>query len=128
MRTFEQYIKEAIDFRLGGSSNKGDAAKKSFKDLENGDSIFIYIYKTKNRKSYIDIIDEKIVSKSVMNSSGELFLRVEDVKDSYNSSTYLIERFAVDKPEYKYTTGIIFMTYYDEDAALRFIESESSNR
>jgi len=128
MRTFEQYLREAVDFRLGGSSNKGDAAKKSFKDLEKGDSIFIYIYKTKNRKPYIDIIDEKIVSASVLNSSGELFLNVEDAKDSHSSCTYLIERFAVNKPEYKYTTGIIFMTYYDEDAALRFIESESSNR
>lgn len=128
MKTFKQYIEESVDFRLGGSSNKGDAAKKTFKDLEKGDSIFIYVYKMKNRKPYIDIIDEKIVTKSVMNSSGEIFLNVEDTKDSYNSSTYLIERLAVDKPEYKYATGIIFMTYNDEDAALRFIESESSNR
>ena len=27
MRTFEQYIRESVDFRLGGSANKGDAAE-----------------------------------------------------------------------------------------------------
>ena len=47
MKTFEQYIREAVDFRLGGSANKGKATK-SFKDLEGGD--YVYFYEIDRRK------------------------------------------------------------------------------
>ena len=44
MRTFEQYIEEAYNFRLGGSQKKGfDQTKaKLFKELEKGDIIYWY--------------------------------------------------------------------------------------
>jgi len=41
MRTFEQYIREAVDFRLGGSAKKGDDIKR-FADLEEGDKFYRY--------------------------------------------------------------------------------------
>jgi len=49
MRTFEQYIREAVDFRLGGKDGKGEAALKSFRDLERDDIIYYwYISLQKN--------------------------------------------------------------------------------
>lgn len=41
MRTFEQYLKEAYNFRLGGKANKGNLVK-TFKELEKGDEIYFY--------------------------------------------------------------------------------------
>jgi len=41
MRTFEQYVREAVDFRLGGSKNKGNLVK-TFRELEKGDEIYFY--------------------------------------------------------------------------------------
>jgi len=41
MKSFEQYIREAVDFRLGGSTNRGDVSKP-FNELEKGDKIYFY--------------------------------------------------------------------------------------
>ena len=43
MKTFEQYIDEAYNFRLGGSQKKGFNQKIAFADLEKGDDLF-YAY------------------------------------------------------------------------------------
>ena len=42
MRTFEEYIREGVDFRLGGSWNKGLNQAKTFDQLEEGDIIYYY--------------------------------------------------------------------------------------
>lgn len=42
MRTFEQYIEESVDFRLGGSNSKGVAAPKTFEELEKGDYLYYW--------------------------------------------------------------------------------------
>jgi len=58
MKTFKQYIKEAVDFRLGGSENKGVAEiHKSFKDLEGGDYLHIWWFDESNLK----LLTSKIV-------------------------------------------------------------------
>ena len=40
MLNFEQYLKEAFDFRLGGKQQKGFNQKKTFADLEEGDTFY----------------------------------------------------------------------------------------
>ena len=49
MKTFEQYIREAVDFRLGGSENKGDEVEPVFKDLRNGDKLYFHEWKMSNQ-------------------------------------------------------------------------------
>ena len=44
MRTFEQYIDEAYNFRLGGSQKKGFNQPKMFGDLEEGDVFYYAMY------------------------------------------------------------------------------------
>lgn len=45
MKTFEQYIKETADFRLGGSQKRGFNQKgfKTFDKLEEGDKFYVWI-------------------------------------------------------------------------------------
>ena len=42
MKSFSEYIKEAYNFRLGGSQKKGYDQTKKFEDLEIGDTVFVY--------------------------------------------------------------------------------------
>jgi len=42
MKTFEQYIEEAVDFRLGGKDNKGETIFKTFTELSKGDIFYMY--------------------------------------------------------------------------------------
>lgn len=44
MKTFKQYIEETVDFRLGGSANKGvkEYIGKTFRELEIGDVVYIW--------------------------------------------------------------------------------------
>ena len=53
MRTFEQYIKESVDFRLGGKSSKGDSIK-SFSELKNGDVFYYYRVRKDGNEFIID--------------------------------------------------------------------------
>jgi len=50
MKTFSEYISEAVDFRLGGSGNKGDNAElnKTFEKLEKGDVIYLWNFDENN--------------------------------------------------------------------------------
>jgi len=45
MKTFEQYIKETADFRLGGSQKKGFNKNKfkTFDKLEEGDKFYVWV-------------------------------------------------------------------------------------
>ena len=43
MKSFSEYIKEAIDFRLGGSRNKGES-DKTFEELKEGDAFYYAMY------------------------------------------------------------------------------------
>ncbi len=43
MRSFEQYINEELNFRLGGSSSKGESVK-TFEELEKGDEIHFHAF------------------------------------------------------------------------------------
>jgi len=49
MRTFEQYIEESVDFRLGGSKNKG-AVDKTFGELKDGDVFYRYSIDISSRR------------------------------------------------------------------------------
>ena len=44
MRTFEEYVVESFNFRLGGSSNKGDntSGNKTFNDMKKNDKFYRY--------------------------------------------------------------------------------------
>ena len=70
LKSFEQYIREAVDFRLGGKANKGDAAPKPFEDLEEGERV----YRT---QIYFDVQGEVIQSK-IAQSTWELFKKQKD--------------------------------------------------
>ena len=57
MKTFSEYIREAVDFRLGGSQNKGDGIK-SFASLLHEDNYWSYkitLNKTLNKISTCEI-------------------------------------------------------------------------
>ena len=58
MKTFKQYIEEAVDFRLGGNKKKGfDQSKvKSFRDLEKGD--VIYEFDSETEEAYEQLFQE----------------------------------------------------------------------
>lgn len=70
MRTFEQYIRESVDFRLGGSSNKGAAAQKPFEDLEEGERV----YRT---QIYFDMPGE-VIQSDITQSTWELFKKEKE--------------------------------------------------
>jgi len=59
MRTFEQYIKESVDFRLGGKSSKGDSIK-SFSELKNGDVFYYYRVRKDGSEFTIDHYSKRI--------------------------------------------------------------------
>ena len=52
MKTFEQYIRESVDFRLGGNQQKGfeQTNYKSFAELKKGDK-FYWFYKRNTLES-----------------------------------------------------------------------------
>jgi len=70
MKTFEQYIKEAVDFRLGGSQQKGYDKAKTFAELKEGDEFF-YISCDISRTEMFAMRIYKLVKKIV---SGKILL------------------------------------------------------
>jgi hypothetical protein len=76
MRTFEQYIKEAVDFRLGGSANKGDVLNQ-FDDLEPGDKL--YMYEFDDTLSKIILVNEYTVTSSLNYVNGRFRIRMQNV-------------------------------------------------
>jgi len=62
MKTFEEYIREAVDFRLGGKANKGEEWHKTFEELEKGDHVYFYRFKN-HELDYSDILTVDKVEK-----------------------------------------------------------------
>ena len=63
MKTFEQYIREAVDFRLGGKQQKGfnqNAEGKNISELKEGDEIYFvaHYYDARAHKGYIYAVNE----------------------------------------------------------------------
>ncbi len=50
MKTFSEFLKESVDFRLGGSQNKGDNVEliKTFEELKRGDVIYLWNFDENN--------------------------------------------------------------------------------
>lgn len=74
MKTFEQFIKEAVDFRLGGKANKGEEWHKSFEDLEKGDKVYFYggVEPSKKIIAFEDVFEvSKILSKDPLKFIGK---------------------------------------------------------
>lgn len=44
MKSFEEFVEESLNFRLGGSANKGATAEKNFSELEVGDKIYYFYF------------------------------------------------------------------------------------
>ena len=44
MKSFEEFVEESLNFRLGGSSNKGAAVEKKFSELEVGDKMYYFCF------------------------------------------------------------------------------------
>lgn len=62
MKTFAEYIEEAVDFRLGGKANKGDEVEPVFKDLRNGDKLYFHEWEmSKQGFAKFDAIYEVVV-------------------------------------------------------------------
>jgi len=76
MRTFEQYIREGVDFRLGGSANKGDVLNQ-FDDLEPGDKL--YMYEFDDTLSKIILVNEYTVISSPKYDNGRFRIRMQNV-------------------------------------------------
>ena len=74
MKTFEEYIKEAVDFRLGGSANKGVELHKSFEELEKGDKVYFYggVEPSKKIIAFEDVFEvSKILSNKPLKFAGK---------------------------------------------------------
>jgi len=60
MKSFEEYIREAVYFRLGGKGDKGEDLYKTFRELEEGDKIYLYKFhdfNIKSMSSYVYMFD-----------------------------------------------------------------------
>ena len=60
MKSFEEYIREAVYFRLGGKGDKGEDLYKTFRELEEGDKIYLYKFhdfNIKSMSSYVFMFD-----------------------------------------------------------------------
>lgn len=44
MKSFEEFVEESLNFRLGGSTNKGAAVEKNFSELETGDKMYSFYF------------------------------------------------------------------------------------
>ena len=82
MKTFEKYIREAVDFRLGGSANKGVELHKSFEELEKGDKVYFYggVEPSKKIISFEDVFEvSKILSEDPLKFAGKWSKRNIDI-------------------------------------------------
>ena len=59
MKSFEQYIRESVDFRLGGKANKG-SSQKTFNELEVGDTY--YFWKFEHNFNLVDKDERNVTS------------------------------------------------------------------
>ena len=57
MRTISEYIKEDLNFRLGGSSDKGKVTK-SFEELEESDKVYFFRFKS-HKLEFCDVLNVK---------------------------------------------------------------------
>ena len=83
MKSFEEYIEEAVDFRLGGKADKGIAAPKTFGELEKGDKIYLYRFENFNIKSYrLDVFEFREREANTSNHSHFMHGRWESGRQS----------------------------------------------
>ncbi len=70
MKSFEEFVEESLNFRLGGSANKGAAVEKKFSELEVGDSVYYFCFENnkqverteyivKDIQTYYDVVEFK---------------------------------------------------------------------
>ncbi len=85
MKTFDQYIRETVDFRLGGSANKGDNLNR-FDDLEPGDKF--YMYEFDNNLSKTNLVNEYTVTSSLEYVNGKFRIRMQNV-DKKNCNAHI---------------------------------------
>jgi len=98
MKSFEEFVNESVDFRLGGSANKG-STEITFGELERDDTF--YVYDVLKRKMAIDEKEKRKVKRVSREQDNKLrldYIRVgrEDwyilvPKDYENCSRYAQE-------------------------------------
>ena len=105
MKTFTQYLTEKIDFRLGGSLNKGEVYK-SFEELEKGDKVYVY---SVQHRGVMCVTEKKEYELE------EVKRRVNDNAISLVTNTYIHITFTI-QPE-NFESQIAFMSkFYDVSA------------
>ena len=90
MRSFEQYIAEAYNFRLGGSQQKGFGQSKPLSSLEEGDRLFFY---HKNAGAMMLIVTNAKIAGSylIINTNDN---RNFEVPEKYSNDAYRIRTFS----------------------------------
>ena len=98
MKSFEEFVNESVNFRLGGSANKGGGI--TFGELERDETFYVYI--VPKRKMTIDEKEKRKVKRVSREQDGKLRLDYISVgredwyilvpKDYENSSRYAQER------------------------------------
>jgi len=81
LKTFEQYIREAVDFRLGGKLRKGIDSEigKSFGELKIKDKVWYYKFEGLDPKKVVASGDGEITGIEVDEVKGKKYLNL-DVK------------------------------------------------
>ena len=81
MKTFEQYIREAVDFRLGGKSRKGieNETGKSFGELKIKDKVWYYKFEGLDPKNVVASGDGEVTGIETDEVKGKKYLN-SDVK------------------------------------------------
>ena len=115
MRTFEQYIDEAYNFRLGGSQQKGfnQEESKTFEELEDGDVLYVYgsNWPAPRRVSALKTEKGKYGSIWLRFKMDDSRIRVELKYDTRK------ERYKM-KPEYEGNVRYVGYTVYSTDLEL----------
>jgi len=116
MRTFEQYIREGVDFRLGGSANKGDNLNV-FSDLESGDKL--YMYEFDDTLSKTELVNEYVVTSSLNYVNGRFRIRMQNVDEKNCTASidknHINDSIDVSKGRFCYYA---YSTYNDEKDVL----------
>ena len=101
MKSFSEYIKEAYNFRLGGSQQKGfdQNEVKTFGELEEGDIFYLYTIETRTawKRTFIELRKEDAREKILYRTDrhgGRYYINI-DGTDNENKSIYNDNRFYI---------------------------------
>ena len=95
MRLFSDYMKEAVDFRLGGKKKKGMDDGASLDSLEKGDKVWMYQYYSSSviheLEMEVETIDrEKMLIELYSNAKGSRYVGSFIPEKAYDDNTNVV--------------------------------------